>query len=617
MSGRDTERGLRRTEVLVVTTVALLLAALGWRQSAEFSVHMAFDSVALAPGEALFSRFYLAGGMDTESFRPLAVLAVRALSWLGGPLDPWLGLLEALVLVPAALAVLWWARLRGLGRLALPVTLLFVACPPALFNTWHLSEFDLVGAGLLLGIDAALLRGRRRREPQRGAALALLLAGTLAVALLKDSLAVLCLVVLLLAWLAERRELGRIDGPAGLIGAVTSVALFAWLLARPPELLGVGAGSPGLLPGLWRSYVVVASQLVALVGLPGVVAVLLGAFGRRLPTGLVLAAVLLHVAVPEPFRASFFGCYVFEHPAWPALLGGALLVGCGRLASSSTPDDPRAASARLVLVACTVFVLLPSVIRMRADVSARVLLPVVPALFALVLASTVEVSRYRGRSGRWAALLLAGAVAWVALAAGVEFGGRMLLEDRVELEVKRALAEQLDRPATVLPRNRIRETTPQELRSLRGEALPAVRFVRVTWPAAMVGVDPLREQAGWSVAELTAAGRLVLTTGLDVFVVGQRPPPARFGLVAERDERGPWPFPPGWVDQARRRRWSEPRGADSWFGGEVRVIPLVESRQSFLSPPLSPSDLFWRLVDGRGAVDRVEVRGELARLEAL
>ena len=616
MSGLPPRSRAVPVELLAVAVVALLVAALGWRQSAEFSVHMAFDSVALAPGEALFSRFYLAGGMDTQSFRPLAVLAVRVLSWLGGPLDPWLGLLKALVLVPAALVVLWWARLRGLGRLSLPVTLLFVACPPALFNTWHLSEFDLAGAGLLLGIDGALLRARRDRQPVPGWGLALLFAGALAAALLKDSLAVLCLLVLLLAWLGERRETGRLDGPAGLIGAAVSAGLLVWFLARPPEPSWSAPDSPALLPGLWRSYVVVASQLVALVGLPGALAVLLGAFGRRLPVWLVLAAVVLHVAAPAPFRTSFFGCSVFEHPAWPAVVGAGLLVGCGRLCLLDKRDDPRVAPALLVLAASAAFVLLPALIRMRADVSARVLLPVVPALFAVVLASTVEVARYRGRGGRIAALLLGGSVAWVVLASGLESGATLLLQDRVELDVKRELSARLDRAATVVPRNRIRETTAPELRALRADPLPPIRFVRVTWPVGMAGVDPLREQAGFAALDLVRQDRRVLTSALDVFVVGQRPPPLRYGLVADRSDQGPWPFPPGWVDRARRRRWTEPASSAARFGGAVRVVPLLDSRRSIVLPPTSPADLLWRLVDGRPVIDRLEVRGELARLEA-
>lgn len=612
----------RPWEWAVVVTAALLIAALGWRQSAEFSVHMAFDSVALAPPGTPFARFYLAGGMDVDSFRPLAVLLVRLLSTLGSPLDPWLGLVKALLAVPCSAAVLWWARQRGLGRLAVPVALLAAASPPGTFNSWHLSEFDLLGMALILLADCSLLLARRRpRAPARRLAFAAAAPAVCAL-MLKDSLAVLCVVFLLLALLDERAETGRWDGLAGRVTAGCSAALLVWLLARPPEPAwwdgDSGAAFAAVLGGLWRGWVVACSQVVALVGPAGVLAVVLAAAGPRLPPSPILALSLAVLAVPEPFRTSFFGCFVFDGPAWPAVLGSAFLLACARLATGAAANPLRAV-ARPILLSIAAFSLLPAIFRMRADVSARVFLPIVPALFALVLASAWAVARDGGRARIAAATLLAGSMAWGALASGLESGALMLVQDRVELDVKRALVDRLDGPAVLLPRNRIRETTPEELYALRGERLPSLpqlRFLRLTWPAeCKVAEAPLR-QAGLALPDLARGGRTILTTSLDTFVVDQPAPPRRLRPRDRPDGgRGPWPFPVSWIDDAWHLRWSVPRDAASWFAGQASVTVLAARGRRFVLPPQGPSDLLWRVLDRRPLVDLVEVRGEAAAVE--
>lgn len=588
-------------ELLAVTAVCLLVALPGWRQSAEFSVHMAFDSVALAPPGSLFDRFYLAGGMDVDSFRPAGVLLVRALSALGTPLDPGLGLFKALWLLPFGLVGLWWARRRGLGRLSALVVALCVISPPALFNSWHLSEFDLLGATLLLALDGCLL-GSGEAGARTWVEVALAAVAALAAILLKDSLAVLALVFLGLAGLASWRRRGDAAGSAPLLATGCAAALGVWMLTQMPDFVAhAGDAAAGLL----RGPLVTGSQALALVGLPGVLAIGLLAFGRRLPGAAVLGVSVAHLLVPRPFRVQFFGCYVFDSVLWVGLLTGLLLVSTLWLARRGEAEQRPL--ALLVAVGLIAFSLLPALLRMRADVSTRVLLPLAPALFGLTLLALVGLARGPGlRLRRIGALVLATSLVWGGVTSGWEFGALMLTSDAVELEVKRGLVERVHGPTVLLPRNRIQETTLPELEALRGGELP-VRFVRLTWPVHRGG-DPLLEQTGMRLADLGAGGHRVYTSSLDVGSLAWWPD-ARTGRGGGE---GLWPFPRHWIDDARLQRRTRPLGAVDRFG-EATV--LVDARRIVPVVPTALEELVWRLLRGLPVLERLEVRAELAELE--
>lgn len=637
MSGSPPMTASDRRAVALLAVVGLVVVVLGSRGTAEFSAHMAMDISQRMPLGSLFARVYMAEGMDTVTFRPGSVVAMRALGLLGNPLDGLLGFAKSFLVVPWLVAAWFWGR-RRLGTLGGTVVALApLLIPAGLFNAWHLGEWDLFGATLLLGADELLLRGRERRRH-------VLLAGAFYVAalLLKDSIAIATLLMLSLASLRDVRD-GRGWGTAPqllLVGCVGALSVFflhrtpwqqlmAWLDPGPAEFAARGGpmeGRPGGLATVLQPMTVVAGQLGALVGVAGALAVSLAGWGRRLPGPAVLGVVIVGLLLPTPRWFHFYLCYVADSAPWVWSVGALLVVGLiGMVVTGWRDDDESDLGALLVLTTTAAWLILPIALSIRADVSTRVFLPAVPLLAGVILSALHRLAK-DGGPRRAAALLLGCALAYGALGDGLRFGQRFLALESLELSGKRELASRLEGPGVLFPVNKAWQVADTELAALRGEAPPPLWVLRVPFPVdrpdttgELRHLTPgaLPTVAGRGMARMLEDGRSVWAFSLlprsasdlgAASVLRSRYTGEALGTLPD-----PWPIPRRTFDDDHFHEYSCCDPVEELFAGEGGMPLVYERIRTVWLPPRRLEGLIPHLLSGAPLIERQEVTVRLHR----
>ncbi len=584
--------------------VALILALIGWRATAEFSAWLAFDIAERQPWSSILGRHYLAAPVHALSFRPGSMALVKLLAALGTPLDPWLPVLKGLVAVPFAFVATTWLTERAKLPGAAAAVVLVLLTPAALFNTWHLGEFDLLGAALLLAGDLALLRGRKTAVLWFVAAI-----------LLKDSVAALALVFLAVhAWEARARE-GTWDTKPGRLLVGCAAALAVLFLRRPEwgRLLG-GPGASLWIPGIreaqaaggppgpppWGPAVVALAQSLSLLGPTAVAALLLKAL-PRLPAAVALGLAAVAVFAPEPARFQIYLSAVYGSVAW-VVVWGTLLVAALALLARREP------AARIALGGVLLFIVLPVVMRMRGDLSTRVFLPLAIPLFGLVGAAVIDLAR-RGGPARAAAALLAVGLLWQGVGGAGDFGARFLSLERVELETKRRLVDFIGPKTWLFAVHRAWLVHPNELAGLGLE--PDVLLRRPVLPYAVQRPDgpfpgaPMGRVV--SAEALRAADEHAL-----LFEVGLRTQhePALGSLMRGSFSIGgssPWPVPPHSFEDDHYRVYG---AGDALAGLGVPGASVADWHLAVPLPPPRASKLTEALF-GRPLIERVEAVGRV------
>jgi len=605
-------------------TVGLLVAAglvvaAGWHGSGEFSAHGAFDASRRQPLSALMSHILLVEPVDAPSFRPLNVLLVRLFGGLGDPSHPLPNLLKGGAEVGLWLFAGWmWLRRRLPPEQRAAALLIALAAPAALFDAWHAGEWGLLGAALILLADEWMSPDDSGHRPT--GRLVASGAAWLAALLLKDSVAVIALCVLglraLEAWRAER----RLDGPAAWFAAAGASLLAVFFFTSPPwgQALGPATALQGGPPvddplgQAGRAATVALAQVVALVGVAGVVAVAATALRKRVPGPALLAVVALALLAPEPARFDLFQCFVFDSVAWVWGVGGVLLVAAAVASSRSGPstDGPR-----WLLLTLAAFVALPLLLRVRADVSARVFLPILVPVAAWLVAAVTELSG-EGRASRIAGIGLAVGLGLQAVGGAVGFGSAWLALEATELEAKRALVDAVVGPTVVATVSRERLTTLQELSSLGLPPDARVRRAATVFPAdrpdGQFAVGALAYNPGLrSLLSQGVEDLLVLDVGLRSRAAGR----GRASLAGTFAPGGPWPVPPHSFEDDHFRVYSELEPVPAWVDGRAETSLLAEPRRAVLRPPTRWSDLTGAIVLGRPLVERLEARSLLYRIE--
>lgn len=456
--------GLRSVPAVALVATCVLGMVFAWRPTAEFSAHMAVD-VSVRQLAGPFARVFLPEGLDTETFRPLSVVFVRLLAAFGGPLDPVASGLKGASAILFAVAALRWSRATGAGWKGALAAWLTVLSPAGWFNVVHFTEFDLLGAALLLEGDRAL-RGDR---PIPRAVLPLFLA-----LILKDSVALsaITLVGAHVLLQARSKQADLVPLAALLVGALLTFLLSG---AVPTRL---GHGAP--LSAAGQAAFVLGAQWAALLG-PAALVVLAAPppfWGRWTPAALGLIA--LPWLLPDPAFQSLFLCFLpADAPIGSPLSWGSLAVvlalGFSSWRRTAAPQDAGVLAAALFT---GVFIVLPALMRMRDDTSTRVLLPVLPFVYEAVIRRFVVVATALrggfGAQGTALVLCLLLPLMWQGVAPGLSFLSTFLAQESAELQAKRTLAEAISGPSLVVGTDRIWEITGTELRALRPGLPPPV-----------------------------------------------------------------------------------------------------------------------------------------------
>jgi hypothetical protein len=595
---------------LALALLGLAVVGLAWRPSGEFSAWLALDIADRQPLGSILGRQYLAAPVHALSFRPGSVVLLKGLAALGTPLDGWLQALEALIVVPFLAVSHRWGRVRlGLSSVgASAAAALALLTPAGLFNAWHLGELDLLGAALLLGGDLLLLRARS--SGRIGGALAVFVAAVL----LKDSVAVLALVCLVVhTWEARQAE-GTWDTVPGRLFVGVTVGLALLFLRRPEwgRLIGGpgpvafwGLGVPSAHaaggPSAVSPAVVALAQLVSLVGPVSVAAWLVR--HERLPAAGALVLAMVAVFAPEPARFHVYLSTVYGSVAWVLVLGTLGLIGL-----ALAPDR---SVGRLALGGVAAFIVLPVVLRMRGDLSTRVFLPLAVPLFGLAVAS---IGSLWGRKIKAAAVVLVIGLAWQGVGGAWDFGARFLSLERVELRAKRSLVGSLDRPTWLFATHRAWLVHPNELAGLGAEpdlllARPVVPYA-VDRPDGVFAGAPLDRALGVGIRDLHAAGQQAL-----LYEVGLR---SRNGAGLRGSFRSgpgsPWPFPPHSFEDDHYRVTGSRSAADGLLAGQGSAGLLSDWHLSIHTPPPRAARLMEALLFDAPIVERLDAVGRVSVL---
>lgn len=623
----------------LLAVVGGILLLLGSRGTAEFSAHMAMDISQRIPFGSLFARVYMAEGMDTVTFRPGSVVAMRALGLFGSPLDGSLGFLKTLLIVPWLVAAYAWGR-RRLGEIGGAVVALAPLLVPAgLFNAWHLGEWDLLGATFLLGADELLLRGRERRGVLLAGA-ALYVAGLL----LKDSIAVATLLMLVLASLRDLRDGRGFGTPPQLLLVGCAAALGVFFLHRTPwqELMAWFGGSEGALTAVARGgpmegrmggvgtvlrpLTVTLGQLGAMVGLAGAATAALGAAGRRLPGGVALAAAVLVLLLPSPRWFHFYLCYVADSAPWVWATGGLLLVGLmGMVVRGWREEDEADLSALFALTITGAWLVLPIALSIRADVSTRVFLPAAPLLAAVLVGALRRLATLSSLH-RAAAWVLGVTLAYGVVADGVRFGQRFLATEAVEMDAKAVLAEQLDAPGVLFSLNKAWQVTDTELGALRGESPPPLRVLRMPFPVDRpnskgeiehLDSGPMNATVGRSMRRLLEDDRSVWAFSLiarsQADEAGRAALRSRYTGEPIGSVPNPWPIPKRTFDDDHFHEYSCCDSVEEYFEDEGGVPLVHEAARRVWLPPRRLEGLVPALVEGAPLIEPQVVTARLYR----
>lgn len=595
-----------------------LCGVVGGVDSIVWYVYAIADGIPTDP-LSLLQPVYNPPPMYTHAYRPLSTTLVKAGSALFGRETLGLQLqtfTHGLVLLPYGLAAWRFGRAHGSEpRIALGVAALCMALPTVLFSAWTIPEFDVLGGAFVLWAAAAL----RQRRPLEALA-------PLALAILTKETTAAMMLAWLLAWATVSWTRGR-RAPAGLTVAFIAVLLAAVapILLTPPPMTHafsfvderftlVRAGGLALHD---------LTQLVYSVGAAGCALVALRATAghRRMPGALI--PVLAGVVVLGQPVLRFYNHYesvVATHPIWVGAWGVVLLGALAALSLSESKDD--AIRGRMVLLAGAALLAGPLLTGFsRADLSARLFAPVLPAVLALAFEGMASAWR-RGRVERVAAAILGVTVVSVSLFGAFNTTAAHRARFAAEAPAKAQLAADLDGDCPlVLATNRDHELAQEELEYLGAQARFApdctliVQLHRTeTHDGALFehrrqldGHDQYLEYRSGNALKDTFEANQRPPRDLHLYVQGPR---ARFAIAADRRpdrqlmwaaDRMPEVQGPS-LEQAVGVAWVPDTPLERWAG------PIADDRRSqsapFVQLPRTLAEVPRRLLLGQPLLER-------------
>ena len=452
---------MRRNGTLVIVAAGLILAGLGVTAYADSIVEYVVRIVDRIAWGDIWRPVHDPPPMETDTYRPLTVVMVKALLWVTGRDVISMTLIHVLALPWLALATRRFLRAHGLAEVATPAALTTIALPAMLFAAWIPVESDGLGAAFCLEAGALLQlwrRGGRRRD--------LILFGLAAfgAATTKETSAAALFGYLLSASVVHRREDPRLWRVLLAYGAGLAVLVTPLLLTRSqhhhPFFLAADRVGFLLLHDL--------GQIAYLLGAAGCLLVFLLAAPRWRWLGFGAAALLL--CIPPTRVYNHYESVILDRVLWFAPLALLAVGALVRLAISGPPDRRVLALTTLFLFATLVAapVLAPQT---RPDVSARLFAPVIPILHGL---AWLGVRRWWPRA-RAATALLAGVhtlfVAFGAYGMVRAYRARMAIEDEAKAELVTLLRTPGVHCPVVIATNRDHELSVEELMA-RGAPWP-------------------------------------------------------------------------------------------------------------------------------------------------
>lgn len=389
--------------------------------------------------QGLWSPIRLPHPMNDYIFRPLSILLVKGGFWLAGEslvFPAWLIGLKA-VLVSGGFAIGAWLWLRDNCSEWLSTGLICLALcfDSSIFTAYNFTEFDGLGAGLILGASWAL-RNRRWWAFTTAALLAIFL---------KESIAISVVLFLAPQFLLDwRRGTLSIFG-LGILGGL----LLLWGIGVSPILLGkVQSGAGQLNLGgrasiLWYTWL----QVLILCTETGVI-LLLGAvfYQRKQKVALILMGAFLLWAMIEPMgMINHFQTYYFSRTIYASVLLLALLVVlCGWIWRGTEAQRLFSLQILCVFGGFSFIILISS--NLREDLASRLFLVFLPGFLLFVWQAVQKI--WTGNRFLTAFLYL-GHV-WAIGISGWNMASEILFEQSKLESFYRMVSEQLQEPATLL-----------------------------------------------------------------------------------------------------------------------------------------------------------------------
>ena len=445
---------------IVIAAVAALAAWVGVQDGVDSIVYYVFAIVDKVPADpiSILQPIYNPPPMYTHAYRPLSTALVKLGSAAFGRTDGGLQaftLAHGLLLVGYGLAARRFLRTHGFdGRVSTAAALTALLCPTVLFSAWTIPEFDMVG-GIFVLLAAAELRRGNGWGTAPFAILALLTKETSAVLMLAYFMAHAALRVRTrwrVAWL-----------PAGYLLVLLAVVspIFA---VKPPVAhdFNVAGAEFHLSRVAWLAFHN-ASQVLYVLGPAGAL-LLAHATGRRwLAWPLLAAGLLLFAASPLLRHYNQYESIVFSN-AWWVLLWVALAFGVlGFWAWRGSLDD-RTLSI-FVLLGFAGLLAGPVLASFaRADLSARLYAPLIPALHGLAWRGGLAAVRDPSRIRRLVGTLVVITFAWTSPAGAVSAWQLARARFPVERAGKTWMYSHLEPPCPlVFYPNRYQELAQEEM----------------------------------------------------------------------------------------------------------------------------------------------------------
>ena len=520
--------------ILALGLLLAFAADVGGFDSIVYYVFAIVDGVGADP-ISLIKPIYNPPPMYTHAYRPLSTALIKLGGWLFGR-DPSgltvLAVVHALFLIPYGLGARHFLRAHGASeRVATAAALTAMLTPTVLFSAWTIPEFDMIGGACVLWAA-----GELRRERFRSALVMMGLA-----LLTKETTAILMLAYLLAysTWrYREERDL-RIWWLPGGYFALLLLAVSPILLMKPPvtHAFNVADAEFRWLNVLYLAFHN-ASQVLYVLGPAGALLLLhrsAGDSGRwRWP--LVIGTGVLFVATPLVRHYNHYESIVFSHWWWTAGWAAVAIVALVRLCLVGGRDG-RTLSLAILLGACGLCAGPVLASFSRADLSARLYAPLIPALHGLAWLGAERAWLSRDRVQRWAVVLVASTFAWQPIAGAFSAWQFARARFPVELQAKRALIGMLHPPCPIVfYTNRDQELAIEELDVL-GTIDPAVhgctRLVQLSvtetgpgtlwhYEKRLEGYDQHRESLATEPIELALRERRLLPEQVHLFVQGPR-----------------------------------------------------------------------------------------------
>ncbi len=451
---------------LALTALGTLLALAGVTSAQDSIVHYVFaivDGVAWDPW-SLLQPIYNPEPMYTHAYRPLSTTAVK----LGGLLfgRDAEGMARHQWAHGLALAPFGWAARRALRAHGVhPISALLAAAaamlsPTLLFSAWTIPEFDLVGAiPVLFAMSGLRTHGLSR--PWRVVPWALL-------ALLTKETTAILMLAYLIAWAWDQWPRSpRIWAVPLAYGGLLLLAVLPILLRTPPTTHAFNVTDPGFDPSriAWLGAHL-GSQVFYVLGAGATLLLGQALATPRLRWPLLVGSVLAYALAPPLQLVNHYESVVFSHPTWVGAWGGTALAFLVAHAFGGHADRRLLARATLLgLCALLAGPVLASFT--RADLSARLLAPLIPLLYGLALEGARLGWAATERWHRAVVVLPAAAFAWMPLAGAWSASALTQSRFAVEADGKREVIAALAPPCPmVFTTNRDQEWATEEIDAL-------------------------------------------------------------------------------------------------------------------------------------------------------